>query len=165
MEPKTPVIFPPSENPRVPQPEAPFFHCQPLQIRFNDIDMLGHLNNGIYLQFMDLGKARYFNAVMPEKVDWHHINVVVVNINVNFYSPTYLDENIAVMTAVVAMSQRSFTMEQRIVNTDTGDVKCVARTIMAGFDMATAQSAPIDKTWVDAISAYEQRRFTPPTQQ
>lgn len=162
MKPKTPVILPPSANPRVPQPEAPFYHSLPLQIRFNDIDMLGHLNNGIYLQFMDLGKAHYFNTVMPERVDWRHINVVVVNINVNFYSPTYLDENIAVMTSVVAMSQRSFTMEQRVVNTDTGDVKCVARTIMAGFDMKTAQSAPIDPLWVDAISRYEQRPFPIP---
>ncbi len=159
MDKKTPVSLPTPTNPRVPLPEAPFYHILPVQIRFNDIDMLGHLNNGIYLQFMDLGKAHYFDAVMPHKVDWHNINIVVVNINVNFYAPTYLNENIAVVTSVVAMSHRSFTMEQRVINADSGDVKCVARTIMSGFDMKTAQSAPITPEWVEAISRYEERTF------
>ncbi|MBD5213968.1 MAG: acyl-CoA thioesterase, partial [Bacteroidales bacterium] len=81
---KQKVILPPSTNPRIPEPEAPFYHELPLQIRFTDIDMLGHMNNGVYLTMMDLGKTHYFNDVLGEKVDWHKINVAVVNINVNF---------------------------------------------------------------------------------
>lgn len=156
---KQAVNLPAPKNPRIPQPEAPFYHILPLQIRFNDIDMLGHLNNGVYLTFMDLGKAHYFNDVLGSKVDWHKINVAVVNINVNFYAPTYLDDHIAVVTAVVAMSQHSMTMEQRVIDTDSGEVKCLARTIMAGFDVATATARPIDPMWRDAISRWEERPF------
>ena len=48
-----------SKNPRTPEVEFEFRHRQPVQIRFNDIDIFGHLNNSVYLQFMDLGKAEY----------------------------------------------------------------------------------------------------------
>lgn len=154
---KQPINLPPSTNPRVPNPVAPFFHEVPLQIRFNDIDMLGHMNNGVYLTFMDLGKAHYFNDVMGRRVDWHNINVVVVNINVNFYAPTYLDSKISVLTAVTHISQHSMTMEQRIVDTDTGEVKCMAVTIMAGYDVKTATSRPIDPDWRAALEAWEER--------
>lgn len=155
---KQPVNITPSVNPRVPEPQAPFFHSLPLQIRFNDADMLGHLNNSVYLTFMDLGKAHYFNDVM-KGVDWRNINVAVVNINVSFFAPAYLDSNLSCLTAVTRVSEHSITLEQRVVDTDSGEVKCAATTIMAGYDVKTAQSRPIDPEWRRAIEVWEERTF------
>lgn len=148
-----------SSNPRVPVSEFPFRHEVPLQIRFNDIDLLGHLNNAVYIQFFDLGKSRYFQDVMPEGVDWRHINIVVANINCDFFAPTYITEPIAVLTTITHMGEKSFALEQRIVNSDNGEVKCIAKTIMVGFDMTTGKSAPIDPKWVEALERYEQRKL------
>lgn len=148
-----------SSNPRVPVPEFPFRHEVPLQIRFNDIDLLGHLNNAVYIQFFDLGKSRYFQDVMPEGVDWRHINIVIANINCDFFAPTYITEPIAVLTTITHMGEKSFALEQRIVNSDNGEVKCIAKTIMVGFDMTTGKSAPIDPKWVEALERYEQRKL------
>ena len=60
------ITYPDSTNPRVPQASQPFRHVTPIQIRFNDIDVIGHINNNAYLEYMDLGKTAYFNAVKPE---------------------------------------------------------------------------------------------------
>ena len=106
---------------------------------------------------MDLGKTSYFNSVKADLIDWKFINVVVVNINCNFYSPGYINEPIAVLTTITSISQRSLKMEQRVINTETGDVKCAGTTIMAGFDPTTAQGAEIDPEWVKAICSYEER--------
>ena len=92
---------------------------------------------------------------MGNQVSWEHIPVVVVNININFYSPTYLEEDIEVVTAVYAISEHSFKMEQRIINRQTGDIKCVANTVMAGFDPKTAKGVPIDPVWANAIKEFE----------
>ncbi|MCM1448890.1 MAG: acyl-CoA thioesterase [Clostridiales bacterium] len=150
-----PIQLPLHENPRVPTPATPFYHMVPLQIRFNDIDMLGHLNNGTYLTFMDLGKAHYFNDVLGSEIDWHRINMAIVNINVNFYAPTFLTSNIAVLTQVTRISVHSLTMEQRIVDVDSGEVKSAATVIMAGYDVATTKSLPIDPQWRSAIEKWE----------
>ncbi|WP_245207040.1 thioesterase family protein [Barnesiella sp. WM24] len=148
-----------SSNSRVPVPEFPFRHEVPLQIRFNDIDMLGHLNNSVYIQFFDLGKSSYFQAVLPDGVDWKRINIVVANINCDFFAPTYITEPIAVRTTVTRMGEKSFSLEQRIVNTATEEVKCIGKTIMVGFDLTTGKSAPIEQKWIDALEAYEQRKL------
>jgi acyl-CoA thioesterase FadM len=50
-------------------------------------------------------------------------------------------------------------MEQRVVNASTGDVKCIAHTIMVSFDPETRQSAPISEEWRSALSAFEKRQF------
>ncbi len=68
-----------SDNPKVPEAKFAFHHCLPVQMRFTDIDMLGHLNNNVYLSFMDLAKVNYFSDVLPEGMDWHSINAVVVH--------------------------------------------------------------------------------------
>lgn len=148
-----------TSNPRVPLQQFQFRHRLPVQIRFNDIDMLGHVNNAIYLQYLDLGKSHYFEDVVPEAVDWKHINIVVVNINCDYYAPTHITEPIAVHTTTVKVGEKSLKLEQRIVNTSTGEVKCLCYTVMAGFDLTTGLSAPIDRKWVKAISEYEGREL------
>ena len=40
-----------------------FHNMVPLQIRFNDVDKFGHVNNTIYFQFYDSGKTDYVSTV------------------------------------------------------------------------------------------------------
>lgn len=154
------IHFSPSTNKRVPDPQVPYHHSVELQTRFNDADMLGHLNNTVYLSFMDLGKTRYFTDVMGGDVDWHNIGIVVVHIDCDYFAPAFLDEPLAVATTVVYVSAHSFKLEQRIYNSATGQVKCIGSTIMAGFDIKTGASLPIDPAWTAAFSAYEGRQLT-----
>lgn len=147
-------------NSRIPEAQFPYRHRVPVQIRFNDIDLFGHLNNSIYLQFMDLAKMRYFSQFMEGgKFSTEDLELVVVNINCNFYSPTYIHEELEVLTATASISNKSLTLEQRVVNKTTGDVKCVCHTIMACFDPKTMSSAPVSDLWRQRLSSFEQRQF------
>ena len=47
----------------------PFRHRMKVQIRFNDIDTLGHVNNAVYFTNFDLGKAKYFSELVQQIVD------------------------------------------------------------------------------------------------
>ena len=136
-----------------------FRHHIPRQMRFNDIDLLGHLNNSVYLTFMDLGKARYFEAVNGGPVDIREMGVVIVNINANFCVPTFFHEEIEVETAAVAIGEKSITLEQRIYALPDRQVKCSCRTVMAGFDIKTNTSMPISDEWVKKFEAYEGRKL------
>ena len=113
--------------------EQTFKHEIPLQLRFNDIDILGHLNNSVYFNFFDLGKSRYFEAVRGEKLDWHNADVVIASIQADFLAPVFYNEQIAVQTAVTEIGNKSFKMLQRIINTRTGQIKCNCTSIMVGF--------------------------------
>ena len=46
-----------------------FHHVLPLQIRFNDVDKFGHVNNTVYFQFYDTAKTDYIASVC-KGVDW-----------------------------------------------------------------------------------------------
>jgi acyl-CoA thioester hydrolase len=152
------IEIPACPNPKVPAPTAPFHFALDAQLRFNDVDIFGHINNSVYLQLFDLAKVRYFEAIHGGKpVDWHAATVVVVNVNASFCSPAYFDEPLTVVTALGKLSVHSFTLEQRIYNRETGDVKCVGQTVMAGFDPQTASGIAIPESWVTALLSFEGR--------
>ena len=136
-----------------------FRHHTPIQIRFNDIDLLGHLNNSVYFEYMDLAKTRYFQAVLGDKFEWGTIGLVIANVNCDFCQPTFIDDNIEVITAVTSIGDKSLTLEQQVVSKDDGSIRCHCRTIMVGYDPSTNTSITITDLWRKALGRYEEREF------
>lgn len=136
---------------------AIFRHSQAVQIRFNDIDLLGHVNNSVYFSFYDLGKSAYFAAVRSSAIDWRHVDVVIANVNADFLAPIYPNETITVQTRTVEIGHRSFRLEQRIINTITNEIKSYCRTVMVGFDMQKGIAAELSDEWKDALCSFEQK--------
>lgn len=142
-------------NPRIPAPEHPYRHQLDVQLRFNDIDIFGHVNNSVYLQFFDLGKLRYFEEVLGKDFAKKGPALVIVNINCDFYSPAFLGDSLRVLTAVSHIGDKSIVLEQRVTGASMDDVKCLCRTTMAGFDPHTLKSAPIPDASRRDIEEYE----------
>lgn len=148
-----------NKNPFYIEPVAPFKHTKNVQIRFNDIDALGHVNNAVYMEFFDLGKADYFTTVNGGPVDWRNANIVVANVNCNYLAPIYFNEPMAVQTQCVYIHERSVKLLQQLINTATGEVKCQCSVIMVGFDVKKGVSAPIAEDWHDSLVKYEERQL------
>jgi acyl-CoA thioester hydrolase len=138
--------------------EIKFRHTLPIQLRFNDVDKFGHVNNTVYFSFYDLGKTEYFSYVCPD-VDWEKEGIVVVHIEVNFLSQIFGGDHVEVQTAVSEIGNKSFHLLQRVVDTDTQEVKCECRSVMVCFDLVNHESMPMPQKWVDAICAYEGREL------
>lgn len=146
-------------KPIVSEPSFEFRHRVPVQIRFNDIDMLGHLNNSVYIEFLDLGKALYFHQFIDGHLNHDELAIVVANINCDFHAPSYFEEKLEVLTAVESVSERSLRLEQRVVNRENGQLKCRALTTMVCIDPKTTRSADITPQWRRMLSDYEGREF------
>lgn len=139
--------------------ELVFKHSIPVQLRFNDVDGLGHVNNSVYFNFYDLGKTGYFDAVYGHQVPQEKIDIVIAHAEVDFIEPVFLKDEILVQTTVTAIGNKSLTMLQRIICAKTRRIKCLCKTIMVGFDFKTNTSKVISSAWRDAISKYEGRNY------
>lgn len=109
--------------------EIEFHHSLPIQLRFNDVDKFGHVNNTVYFSFYDLGKTEYFASVCPG-VDWEKDGIVVVHIEADFLAQIFSSDHIAVQTAVCEIGTKSFHLLQRVIDTETMEVKCICRSVM-----------------------------------
>ena len=131
-----------------------FNHQMLVQIRFSDIDMLGHVNNAVYMNYFDMAKTKYFQAVHNAE-DWSRLDVVVASVNVDFLHPVFFNEDIIVKTKITRLGNKSFNMIQHIELADSGEVKTISRSVMVGFDMTTNSSKPLTECWKKQVREFE----------
>lgn len=134
--------------------EFKFNHFMPAQIRFSDVDQFGHMNNSVYFSLYDLAKTTYFKDVFG-MAEWGEQVVVVANINANFYQPVFFSDEMEIATAAVHLGNKSFTLLQRAVAKNTGEVKCECSTVLVMYDLYTKEPMPIPQAYKDAICRYE----------
>ena len=138
--------------------EFVFKHTLPIQLRFNDVDTFGHVNNTVYFSFYDLGKTTYFDGLKQQNPALENIDIVIVNLQADFLSPIFPVEQVAVQTAVIELGNKSFRMLQQVINTETDEIKCICKTVLVGFDKNTNTAKPIPIEWKKAICAYENQK-------
>ena len=131
-----------------------FHHVMPLQIRFNDIDKFGHVNNTIYFQFYDTTKTDYF-AKVCKNVDWERIAIIVVKIEAEFLAQIKGDSHIAGRTRIVKLGNKSFHLEQDVIDVDTQEVKSRCLSIMVLYDLEHQQTIPLPDEWRRAIINFD----------
>ncbi|WP_430814167.1 acyl-CoA thioesterase [Carboxylicivirga sp. RSCT41] len=139
--------------------EIQFNHRTAVQVRFNDVDGLGHVNNTTIQEYFDLGRMYYLNEVFGDTVFKGDETVIVVNINTDFFSPVYLKDDLEVETAIVAIGTKSLKMVQQVVCKQTKSVKASCKSVMVGFNKRTEESLELLPEWRDAISQWEKRSY------
>lgn len=138
---------------------TPFRCTTPVQIRYTDYDMQGHVNNSVYLNFFDTAKMDYFKQVQGSDFDWDDVAVVIAHIEADYLQPTLYYEGVVAQTQTVHLGDKSLTLVQRLVNASNRQVKCVCRTVLVYIDPATRQPAPIPAVWRQAITRFEHREM------
>lgn len=133
--------------------DTPIFkHKLPLQLRFNDIDMMGHVNNAVIMEFFDYGKMKYFEQ-LGIKVEQEDITIVIVHYEADFSGQIFLDSTTQVWTKVEKIGQKSLHVLQHIVS--DGQLKAVCKTVMSGYNRITKTSDLIPEKLKKAINDYE----------
>lgn len=135
--------------------EEIFKSAVPIQIRFNDIDALGHINNNVYLSYFDLAKVTYFENLKTSYVSWIDGLVVVARIEIDFLAPIFYKENIVVESKITKIGNKSAIFRQQIRNTLTNEIKCKCQSVIVTYNPKTMSAMPVPQLWRDGISDFE----------
>lgn len=128
-----------------------FRHAVPLQLRFNDIDVLGHVNNNAQLALFDVGKTEFYNALRGQLADWSRVEAVIVNLNCTFMEQIRFTDPMEVRTRVKKIGEKSFTIQQILRNTATGQICSMCESVMVSVDYATKTSKPIPENIAEGL--------------
>lgn len=131
----------------------------PVQMRFADVDQLGHVNNVNLQHYFDIGKTGYYNEVLKTPVNWRKNAFIQRATNSEFLAQTRYEEPIVVRTKVEKVGTTSFTMYQEIVNLENGEIKAFSRSTLVMFDFEAQVKIPMPEVWRRAISEYEGVEF------
>ena len=126
----------------------------PIQVRFNDVDIMGHVSNTVYQNYYDSGKTEYFDHILPD-LDYIVKGVVGASIKIDYLLPIFMRYRIIVETRISILGNKSFTMEHRLVNIDSGELLSTCTAVLVCFDIKSGKSMVIPEHWQKAIIEHE----------
>jgi acyl-CoA thioester hydrolase len=134
----------------------PFRHKIPVQIRFKDVDRLGHVNNANHITYFELARVDYFNKLMGSdvRIDWEDESLILAKIEMDYKLPILLDDQISVYTWVSRLGTKSFDMSCSIVKQEPGGTETeVAHglAVIVCFNYKLNQSIPIPEAWKEKM--------------
>jgi acyl-CoA thioester hydrolase len=126
----------------------------PIQVRFNDVDIMGHVSNTVYQNYYDAGKVDYFDHVLPD-LDYKEIGVVGASIKIEYLRPIFMQDKINVETRISILGTKSFTMEHRLVNMTNEELLSTCTAVIVCYDIKNKHSQPIPEHWRQSIIRHE----------
>lgn len=132
-----------------------FFHKTPIQIRFNDIDIMAHVNNSVYQNYFDMARMRYFEKIFEHKMQWETRALVLAKITIEYLNPIFIDEEIVVLSKVNKLGNKSLQMQQEIINVQTNEVKSINDAVLVAFGSKENEAIPLPEEWRKKIIKYE----------
>jgi acyl-CoA thioester hydrolase len=108
-----------------------------VQLRWRDMDMLGHLNQSVYHELLEEARAALITELLrragPEQV---HGTFVLVRVELDHRSEVRRDHGeVEIVVRVVAVGRSSITLAHEILLPD-GTVAAAGRTVLVGWDPA-----------------------------
>lgn len=128
-----------------------FLHSVDIQIRFTDLDNNGHINNGIYHSYYDLGRLHFFKEVLQEKTS----SSIIAQVNTTYVVPLYLTDTICVKNKVIRWGNSSFDMLQAVFKKEGDSL------VLANFNVTTfvhldnEKPSPVPEKWKNAVMNFQ----------
>jgi acyl-CoA thioester hydrolase len=133
---------------------ATFKNILPIQVRFSDVDIMGHVSNTVYQNYYDSGKVNYFDQVLPD-MDFINIGVVGASVKIDYLKPIFMKTRILVKTRVASIGQKSIIMEHYLVDEQTDEVLSTCMAVLVCYAIKEQLSIPIPEHWRKSILAYD----------
>lgn len=122
-----------------------------MEVRFRDLDPLGHVNNSVYLSYMELARVRYFQRISPDWLEEGHF--VVARAEVDYLRPILLGQEVRVGVRALSLGRSSFRMEHLVL----AEGEEAARGIMVLVYLEGGRPAPIPQALRRRIQELEGR--------
>jgi acyl-CoA thioester hydrolase len=122
-----------------------------LEVRWSDCDSFGHVNNAVYLTYLEQARLAYWREVLP---DIPFPGMIIARIEIDYRAQAFPGDRLDVRAAVVSFGRTSFRTDYEIVRAD-GTVAARATSTQVFFDYATNRPAPIDPRVRERVEAFE----------
>ncbi len=129
----------------------------PIQMRWKDMDALGHVNNAVYITYFEVARGYYMMEAAPGW-DWHKHMFLIANVEVAYQKELRLSASKAeVWMRTSKIGNKSFELEYVVVSEVKGQtvVHASGTTVQVMFDLQTKKTTEIHNWVREGLTAYE----------
>ncbi len=113
-----------------------------IQMRFRDIDGMGHVNNAVYLSYIELARTQFYMH-QANKRTLDEIDFILAHMEIDFESQAMWGDQIQVAVWPSKIGNSSFTLSYEVQEKRSGRVVARAKSVLVSYDYNNKKSKPI----------------------
>ncbi len=113
-----------------------------IQLRFRDIDGMGHVNNAVYLSYCELARTQFY-LKHNFKRSLHEIDFILAHVDIDYVSAAEWGDQVRVAVWPSKVGTTSFTLSYEITEARTGRVIAKSTSVLVSYDYESKKSKPI----------------------
>ena len=113
-----------------------------IQVTPADIDRLGHVNNVVYLRWVQDAAVAHWRAAAPA-ADQARLIWVVLRHEIDYKRPAFLEDEISARTWVGSASRHAFERHTELLRKSDGKLLARARTLWCPIDAETGKKTDV----------------------
>lgn len=120
-----------------------------LPVRFRDTDTMGHVNNAVYLSYLEQCRIGYFDQRLARKWDWKEFGIILARNEIDYLAPVFLQDRLYADVWVSRIGNSSFDFSYELHTEHDSGTRLVtrARSILVCFDFSTNEKQPLYPAW------------------
>ena len=127
------------------EPEGKEIFETTVEIRFADIDAMGHVNNAVYFSYFEQARMAYFKERVARIWDWNEDGVIVARNEIDYVFPVFLNDRMVIRLWVEHVGSKSFTVCYRVV---VGERLCATgKSVLVCFNHKNKSTQVLPEAW------------------
>jgi acyl-CoA thioester hydrolase len=115
----------------------------PVEIRFNDIDAMGHVNNAVIFSYFEEGRKALFYDTLKDRVPGG-FNFIMAHLECDYLLPIRLDDRLLVNIQTTTIGTKSFGFAYRLSDAaDAARIFATGSSVQVCYDWARRRSVPV----------------------
>lgn len=131
-----------------------FFFSHQLEVRFRDIDALGHVNNAVYLSYLEQTRAKYLERL---GLRGSHPTTILVGNEIDYLRPVLLHESLEVRMRCTEIGRKSLKFEYEVYA--NAQLSARAKSAHVWFDFDAGQSMLVPPEAIAQLEGLEQKKL------
>jgi acyl-CoA thioester hydrolase len=120
------------------------------QVRFRDLDPMGHVNNAVFLTYLEQARVAFFSE-MGAATGLEDMNMIVARVEIDFKAPVRLGQEVEVSVRASRFGTKSFDLDYEL--RVEGELVAVAKSIQVAYDYKRREPVPVPAEWREKLSA------------
>ncbi|MBS1819888.1 MAG: acyl-CoA thioesterase [Acidobacteria bacterium] len=113
-----------------------------LTVRFSDCDLLGHVNNAVYLTYFEECRVAWWRH-LGSPFGMPGVGAILVHASCNYRAPAHFSDELEVRLAVAGLGNSSVTTDHEIVHAASGRLVADGRTVIVAYDYDAEKTVPL----------------------
>ena len=123
-------------------------------VRFSDTDALGHVNNSVYLSYLESARVDYLRELLgARKIE--ELGVIIARVEIDYKSPAFHHETMRVGCRVEEIGGSSIRMDYRVEDKATGRLVALAKSVLVAYDYALGRPMRVREDWREKMEAFD----------